>query len=385
MFFFHEGIRKRDLLFVLLNIALIALLLLLPTGFEELVAKNTMRARGVVEETDDSEVQQLGIVKVGIQEARVRILSGPFKDREITGQNNLIGSMELDKIYAPGNQVLLGIDLAPGREEIVHVNIIDHYRIHKEILLFGVFTLLLLLYAGWTGLKALISFLFTAVMIWKVLLPGFLRGWNPVLLSLGVVITLTALIIFLIGGLQKKGMVAFLGAASGVLFTCILSLGFSKGFHLHGAVKPFSQTLLYSGFPHLDLKKIFLSGIFLASSGAVMDIAMDISASMHEVAQKHHHIHRRDLIQSGFTVGRAVIGTMTTTLLLAYTGGFTTMIMVFIAQGTPLLNIFNIQYVSSEILHTLVGSFGLVTVAPFTALIGGLIYIGESGKRTQEP
>ena len=205
MFFFHEGIRKRDLLFVLLNIALIALLLLLPTGFEELVAKNTMRARGVVEETDDSEVQQLGIVKVGIQEARVRILSGPFKDREITGQNNLIGSMELDKIYAPGNQVLLGIDLAPGREEIVHVNIIDHYRIHIEILLFGVFTLLLLLYAGWTGLKALISFLFTAVMIWKVLLPGFLRGWNPVLLSLGVVITLTALIIFLIGGLQKRG------------------------------------------------------------------------------------------------------------------------------------------------------------------------------------
>jgi uncharacterized membrane protein len=68
---------------------------------------------------------------------------------------------------------------------------------------------------------------------------------------------------------------------------------------------------------------------------------------------------------------------MTTTLLLAYTDGFTTMIMVFIAQGTPLLNIFNIQYVSSEILHTLVGSFGLVTVAPFTALIGGLVYVKE--------
>jgi uncharacterized membrane protein len=212
-------------------------------------------------------------------------------------------------------------------------------------------------------------------MIWKVLLPGFLRGLNPVLLSLGVVATLTAFIIFLIGGLHIRGVVAFLGAISGVLLTCALSLGFSRGFYLHGAVKPFSETLLYSGFPHLDLKRIFLSGIFLASSGAVMDVAMDISASMQEVSRKHPGISRRELIHSGFRVGRAIIGTMTTTLLLAYTGGLTTMLMVFIAQGTPIINIFNIQYVSSEILHTLVGSFGLVTVAPFTALIGSLLYV----------
>jgi uncharacterized membrane protein len=374
MFIFHERINKRDLFFVILNVALIFILILIPTGFEQLIAKHTVRARGLVVETDDSEVQQLGIVKVGIQEARVRILGGRFKNREITGMNSLVGSMELDKIFAPGDRVLVGIDLTPGGGEIQHANIIDHYRIHIEILLFGVFALLLILYAGWTGLKALISFLFTALMIWKVLLPGFLRGWNPVMLSLAVVSTLTALIVFLIGGLQKKGLVAFLGAVCGVILTCFMSLGFSGGFHLHGAVKPFSETLLYSGFPHLDLKKIFLSGIFLASSGAVMDIAMDISASMNEVAQKQPHISRMELIHSGFTVGRAVIGTMTTTLLLAYTGGFTTMIMVFIAQGTPVMNIFNIQYVSSEILHTLVGSFGLVTVAPFTALIGGLVY-----------
>jgi uncharacterized membrane protein len=65
---------------------------------------------------------------------------------------------------------------------------------------------------------------------------------------------------------------------------------------------------------------------------------------------------------------------MTTTLLLAYSGGYTAMLMVFIAQGTPLINVLNITYVSAEILHTLVGSFGLVLVAPLTALIGGIAY-----------
>jgi uncharacterized membrane protein len=375
MFFFREGLNKRDLYFVIVSMSVILLLLFIPTGFEDLVRTNTVRAKALVVETDDSEVQQLGIVKVGIQEVRVRILGGSFRGREITGQNDLVGSMELDKMFAPGHRVLVGLDLTPQLDDIVHANIIDHYRINIEILLFGIFILLLLLFAGWTGLKAVLSFILTALMIWKVMLPGFLRGWDPVVLSLAVVAALTAFIIFLIGGLRIRGTVAFLGAFSGVLLTCFMSLGFSGGFHLHGAVKPFSETLLYSGFPHLDLKRIFLSGIFLASSGAVMDVAMDISAAMHEISIKHPGISRSELVKSGFTVGRAIIGTMTTTLLLAYTGGFTTMLMVFIAQGTPLLNIFNIQYVSSEILHTLVGSFGLVTVAPFTALIGGLLYV----------
>jgi uncharacterized membrane protein len=48
------------------------------------------------------------------------------------------------------------------------------------------------------------------------------------------------------------------------------------------------------------------------------------------------------------------------------------------AQGTPVVNLLNFNYVAAEILHTLVGSFGLVTVAPFTAFVGAFIYTKES-------
>jgi Predicted multitransmembrane protein len=44
------------------------------------------------------------------------------------------------------------------------------------------------------------------------------------------------------------------------------------------------------------------------------------------------------------------------------------------AQGTPIMNILNMTYVSSEILHTIVGSFGLVLVAPLTAVLAGVIF-----------
>jgi uncharacterized membrane protein len=49
------------------------------------------------------------------------------------------------------------------------------------------------------------------------------------------------------------------------------------------------------------------------------------------------------------------------------------MIMTFIAQGIPLENVINMVWVSSEVVHTLVGCFGLVLVAPLTVFAGGLI------------
>lgn len=73
---------------------------------------------------------------------------------------------------------------------------------------------------------------------------------------------------------------------------------------------------------------------------------------------------------------------MTTTLLLAYSGGNITLLMDFMAQGVPLTNLFNLVYVAAEVLKTLVGSFGLVAVAPFTALAGALIYTSGAAPRT---
>ena len=50
------------------------------------------------------------------------------------------------------------------------------------------------------------------------------------------------------------------------------------------------------------------------------------------------------------------------------------------AQGTPIDHILNYKYVAAELIHTVIGSFGLVTVAPFTALCAGLFLA-----RSKEP
>jgi uncharacterized membrane protein len=363
---------RRDLLLVGLFSVLSILLLRLPTGFEDRVAKQSARAKARVVRVDDSDIQQHGMVKTGDQSVRLRIVEGRFKGQEYDANNPLLGMMDRDKIFRPGDTVLAVLSL-DEKGRIRFVNPQAHYRLGLEWALMLLFALALLAFGGWTGVKALLSFVFSALMLWKVLVPGFLKGYPPVWTALGVVAVLTAVVIFLVAGTTRKGMTAFLGAMLGVLTSAGMAAYFTGAFHLHGAVLPFAETLLYSGFGHLDLTEIFVAAVFLAASGAVMDLAMDVAASMEEVVAKRPDIGVWEAVGSGLTVGRAVVGTMTTTLLFAYSGGYITLLMAFMAQGVPLTNLFNLIYVAAEVLKTLVGSFGLVTVAPFTALVGGFI------------
>jgi uncharacterized membrane protein len=378
------GDRRRDIAFTFI-VALLSLgVFLLPTGFPspfDPAASQRVKAR--ILSTDESLVKTIGPVKDGSQQLELRVEQGSFKGRIFQATNNLVGKLEFDKLFAKGDMAFVVLDLTEDRRDVVYVNVIDHYRLDTTYLLLGAFALVLIAFAGWTGLKTLISFVFSGAMILKILLPLVLRGYSPILIAFGTVGILTFVIIFLVGGFTRKGLVAFIGSMGGVTITSILAILFTNLFKIHGAVRPFSETLLYSGYEFINLQHLFMAGIFLASSGAVIDLAMDISAAMHEVVEKNPSIPRYALVRSGFAVGRAVVGTQTTTLLLAYSGGYTALIMTFIAQGVPLSNIINMLYVSAELVHTMVGSFGLVLVAPITALAGGVLYKPKTNGRSR--
>ncbi|MFO8033063.1 MAG: YibE/F family protein [Desulfohalobiaceae bacterium] len=344
----------------------------LPTGFEAEVDENSVRSRAQVLEVDNSQVYKQGMVTSGEQGLQVEIQDGPFAGEQLRTSNNLLGQMDRETLFQEGDTVRVVLSLN-HEGQIVHTSVQDHARLGSELLLLGLFALLLLVFGGWTGAKALLSFLLAALMLWKILIPALLQGWDPVWITLGVVALLCASIIFLVGGVNRKALTAFLGAFLGVLTSCVLAVLFTDILQLRGAVMPFAETLLYAGYEHLDLTKIYVAAVFLACSGAVMDLSMDVAASMQEVVEQNPDISGLQLMSSGLNVGRAVVGTMTTTLLLAYSGGFITLLMAFMAKGVPLDSTFNFIYVAAEVLKTIVGSFGLVTVAPFTALVGGLL------------
>lgn len=366
---------------VLVSLAVLLILVLMPTGYEDaIIYKGTERCAARVLSVDNKNIIDTGLIRSGEQTCVVRFLGGPFKGREAEGFNLLNGSLENDKIFKEGDKVLVVISCRGS--DILSVNLIDHYRIGKEAVLAAAFALLLIAVAGGTGFRALISFATSILMIWKVLVPAFLNGRNPVYFGLIITVFLTVLILSLVFGFNRKSLAAISGASLGILVTCILGIIFTSAYKIHGAIMPNSESLLYSGYENLNLTQIFMASIFIGSSGAVMDLAVDITSAINEVISKKPEMKWKEAFLSGMNVGRAAMGTMTTTLLLAYSGGYIALLMVFMAQGTPVFNILNYKYVSAEILDTFIGSIGLVLVAPFTALTCSILL---TGRKEEEP
>ena len=380
---------KRTWLSTLLCLVLIVVLLLLPTGYELAGASDidgSARLRARVVSVDDSTIKDTGLVRTGEQVCQIELLEGSNKGETYPAYNMLNGSLEQDKIYKAGETALVLVSFDTTGEQIVSVSMIDHYRITGEILLLLVFFAGLVLFAGWTGVRAMLSFVLAVLSIWKVLVPACLNGLNPILIGALITAMLCIMTIGLVFGFERRCLAACTGAIAGLSITALLGTISTNAFHIHGAVMSFSESLLYSGYENLNLTQIFMASIFIGSSGAMMDLAVDIAASVHEVVERRPDLSRLEAIRSGVRVGQAAMGTQITTLLLAYSGSYIALLMVFMAQGTPMVNVFNYKYVASEIIHTLVGSLGLIAVAPLTAIASGVFLAkGEHGTALPQP
>ncbi|VVS91729.1 YibE/F family protein [Desulfoluna spongiiphila] len=332
---------------------------------------NVHEVPGTVISVENDEILRAGAGAVGVQAATVVIVDGKWKGMQVRAINHLNGQLDMDEIYVPGDRILLAVQEVEG--EITDAKAINMYRQHWELALFAVFAAALVVYSRLIGVKALLSFLGALGVLWCYYIPNLLEGAAPLPLSLAVLVLLSMVIIFTVSGFTRQGVSAFLGTVCGLGVTLGLTLFFGSRLHLGGMTTPFSTLLLVQGGYGLNMQHIFYSAVLLGASGAAMDIAMDVSVSMGEVKTKRPDIGVRDLIASGFNVGRMVIGTMATTLLLAYSGGYLTMLMVFVSQGTSFTRIVNMKLVAAEIFRILIGSIGLVMVAPVTAVIAGVL------------
>lgn len=370
---FFNSINRKEVVFISILLILLIILALLPTGFDKQQYIFTEGVRAKVISVDNSGILSTGLFKQGDQRTTIEIETGTYKGEIVEANNMLTGSLAEDKLFVEGDKgwVLIGFD---ENDNINFANMIDHYRLDKEMVLIGVFAVVIIIFSGFTGVRTLLSFAFTLLSIWKILIPAMLKGINPIIIALVVGNILTITTILLVTGFTKKSYAAIASVISCSFATCILAIAFGNYFNIHGAVMERSESLLYAGFSNLNLTAIFQAGIYLASSGAILDLAVDISSALDEVVKNNPLVSKKDLILSGFNIGKSVVGSQTTTLLFAYLGSYLSIMMVYMAQGTPLLNILNSKTIAAEILHTFVGCIGLVLVSPLTSVICGFLF-----------
>lgn len=327
-----------------------------------------------IEKEDLKPDQLIPSLSIGTQIVTLKVISGDFTGEIYTVTNHL------SKIYNTqverGDTIIVSID--PTGKAKDPVSITSYHRENTIKLLLGLFFLVLLIFGGLQGFKTIITLIITGICLLYGFFPLIFQQMSPILAAILTVSVITISSFVLISGFNLKTLSAILGTLFGVIIAGVLTHYSSQAIHLIGLVTEDGERLIEIAYTHkIKIQGLMFAGILIASLGAIMDVSMSIASSIQEVKKHHPKPTFKELFLSGMSVGRDVMGTMSNTLILAFTGASLNMIIFIIAYGLPYNQWINMDIVTMELIQGLAGSIGIVLTVPLTATITSFLLMKE--------
>ena len=347
---------------------LITLLCLIFISFTSINFANT-QSEIIKEKAEVLQVENIDNEKTNsIQKVKLKILTGELKGKIFNVENNLPKNLAFQVKVKPKDKIIVQIEENNNNQ---NVYISDHYRLTPIKILVLLFILLLIITGKLKGLKSVITISLTLILIFKVLIPGILNGFNPLLLTTFITALITIITIFIISGLNFKSISAIIGTIFGVTIAALISIIVGKLIPITGMMPDEIGMLMYLKEDiNFNINHLLFSGIILGALGAVMDVGMSIASSTYEIYLANPDVSFKRLFKSGMAVGRDIMGTMSNTLILAYTGSSVPLLLLLMANSnTDIKYLINMDIVATEIIRSLAGSIGLILTIPLTAFI----------------
>lgn len=322
-------------------------------------------------EVNEDLAKSTGIVATR-QNVEVEILDGEHKGERVTVSNEITDNPVFNINVKPGGEVVIALSKDGGKLEY---NIADYHRAPTVSILLIVFLAAFLIFGGKKGLKSLIALGISVLLIAYVLLPLSLAGFDPLLVSVFICLATTCTTMYFVGGWSKKSLAAMIGTTCGVVcaglaahlaitFAPLTGLSSDEAQLLRGSVLVRSESF-YQG--------LLAAGMLIGALGVIMDVGVSIASAVAEVARIGEEqsgagdkLEAKKLYEAGMNVGRDIMGTMTNTLILAYTGS--ALPLLLLVSQIPLGKLVNLDLVATEVVSAISGSLGLVLTIPMTAL-----------------
>ena len=377
--------KKFSVLFIAFLISLSSFAFAEQDGIDENAEFITAKGKIIemVSDTDEGNTDTYSTdLSYRIQTVKIKVLDGKFKDKVFKVDHNISGNFAYDIILEEGNKVVVSI-MENGTDN-PEVLVSDFARDRYLLALVLIFIALLLIVGGRQGIKSVLTLLITGVVIMYAMLPLILKGFSPIIVTIVAAIFIAFMTFLIVGGFNSKSFAALIGTASGVIIAGILAYIVGSMVKLTGLSSEEAGMLMHipQGI-QFDFRSLLFSGIIIGTLGAVMDVAMSISSSMYELKEISPDMDHKSLIKSGLNIGRDIMGTMSNTLILAYTGSSIPLLLLFMSYNTSISKIFNLDLIATEVVRALVGSIGLVVAIPITAVCAGLIFKTKQEKKVQ--
>ena len=315
-----------------------------------------------------------------------QILSGRFRGQIVEIDNVWIGRDYSDRKLYIGDRLFLEIPLRRSDQKTIDtVRMLEYFRTPYLLYLTGLLAVLMILVGGAKGIRAIATMLLSGLIVFYLLIPLLVKGYNPIFVSLLISALLTLLTFIVIVGFSRKVISGVIGTLGGLIVVAVLSVVGQRAMSLTGLAEEFGFLELgialwrTPGAYSWNFTDLLSAGMILGSVGAMMDVGMSISSSVHEVKDVNPNVSVRQAIRIGFNVGRDVMGTMADTLIFAYLGAeIITMLLPRIdfpeiGVSYPFLRIVNDEATAAAILQAIIGTIGLVMTVPITSVVAGIL------------
>ena len=246
-----------------------------------------------VENEQLQDVDEVGY-SVGTQKVEVEVLSGDQKGEVYTADNYIsyLGGVECHE----GQTIIVNIAESTVSDATV-VGVYTANRAPVMYIFIGVFVAVMCVIGGKQGIKSSISLGFTFLCVIFIFIPMLFMGYSPILSAIFICLITTIFTMYMIGGFSTKTAASIAGTVGGVIIAALcakIACSFAgvSGFNMNEA----EDLVVIARNAPLQVEGILFAGILIAALGAVMDVAMSVASTIHEIHDKNPSLHAKSYL-----------------------------------------------------------------------------------------
>lgn len=326
---------------------------------------------GLIEETCPG-VEVAG--DVGCRVVDVRLTSGP--DSGGVGTFTALDTNPEVPDLAEGDDIVLR-DVASAPPEFRY-SYSDFQRQTPLLLLLVLFTVVVVAFGRWQGLRALLGLGVGVVLLVVFLVPALLRDEPVVLVALTAGVAIAGLALYLAHGFNAATTVALFGTIASLLLVTLLALLAVALAQLSGLAQTEAQVLSVTAGA-LDLRGLLVAGIVIGALGSLDDVTVSQVSTVAALRRVDPTLGSVALYREAIRVGRDHVASSVNTLVLAYAGASLPLLLFFAQSTQSTGRILTREIVAAEIVRMLVGSIGLIAAVPLTTGLAAWVLSGRGG------
>lgn len=268
--------------------------------------------------------------------------------------------------YKPGDKLLVGVAEQLGAP-VYYVK--DFIRTDALLSLLLVFIVSVIFVAKKKGFFSLLGMGVSFAILFLYTLPAIVSGSDPVSVSLITASMLVPITFYVSHGFTKKTHIAVISSLLSLIVVVVLSVLWIEWAKLTGYSTEEATFLDVVGQGKFDMRGILLAGVIIGSIGILDDVTVSQIAIVEQIREVGKIHSPTELFMRAMKIGGDHISSMVNTLILVYTGAALPLLLLFVTNPQPAIQVVQYEMIAEEIIRSLIGSIGLIISVPLSTYI----------------